>query len=73
MKSDRRWLHVFALGLFATFGVGAKDAGIGCCGGGGNYPYGTDGGATDAAVDAVVTDAASDATPDAEAVDSGAD
>ncbi len=50
MKSDRRWLHAVVLSLFVTFGIGANDfSPLGCCGGGGHYPYPDD---ADAAVDA---------------------
>ena len=70
MKNGRRWLHLFALAIFATFGVGANDMSIGCCGGGGgHYPYPEDA-ATDVA--AVPTSSAS-ATADAAPVDAPAD
>ncbi len=71
MKNDRRWLHIAALTAFATFGVGAKDAGLGCCKGENQYPYLADA-ATDAATDAA-PDAAADAAADsAVVVDDGA-
>ena len=70
MKNDRRWLHVFAVAIFATFGVGANDMSIGCCGGGGhNYPY-----PEDAATDvAAVPSSSASATADAAPVDAPAD